>query len=79
MVSLGGVGSLGSLVWVPAEVLARTTSFILALRLAGGICLYCSHEATMTTAAWLQRGLVRITMLSSGGGTITTSADACGE
>lgn len=61
MVSLGGAASIGSLVWVPAEVLARTSSFILPLRLVGGICLGHSQKATVTGAIWLQRGQLRIT------------------
>lgn len=37
-VSFAGDGSMGSLVWVPAEVLAGGSSFILAFDLVGGIC-----------------------------------------
>lgn len=70
MVSLGGAGSLGAVVWVPAELLARNSSFILPLRLVGGMCRCRLQRATARGAIRLQRGLIRIPLVSSGGATI---------
>ena len=59
IVSLAGGGSTGSVVWVPAEVLAGASSFILAFALLGGIYGRYTDKAVRSKRLCYPPGLTR--------------------